>query len=80
MLRPLSGRSGRVEWCRIWSRVGRRPLQSNGDIPMLAFAEQPGRPCLRLADVGLPGGLELIAQPLASLGDRVWGRQLEAVA
>jgi hypothetical protein len=37
---------------RIWSRVGRRPLlaagNSNGDIPMLAFAEQPGRPGLRL--------------------------------
>jgi phosphoserine phosphatase len=37
---------------RIWSRVGRRPLlaagNSNGDIPMLAFAEQPERPCLRL--------------------------------
>jgi phosphoserine phosphatase len=37
---------------RIWSRVGRRPLlaagNSNGDVPMLAFAEQPGRPGLRL--------------------------------
>jgi phosphoserine phosphatase len=37
---------------RIWSRIGRRPLlaagNSNGDIPMLAFAEQPGRPGLRL--------------------------------
>ncbi len=37
---------------RIWSRVGRRPLlaagNSNGDIQMLQFAEQPGRPCLRL--------------------------------
>jgi len=37
---------------RIWDRVGRRPLlaagNSNGDIPMLAFAEQSGRPCLRL--------------------------------
>jgi phosphoserine phosphatase len=37
---------------RIWSRVGRRPLlaagNSNGDIPMLAFAGQPGRPGLRL--------------------------------
>jgi phosphoserine phosphatase len=37
---------------RIWCRVGRRPLlaagNSNGDIPMLAFAEQPGRPGLRL--------------------------------
>jgi phosphoglycolate phosphatase-like HAD superfamily hydrolase len=37
---------------RIWSRVGRRPIlaagNSNGDLPMLAFAEQPGRPSLRL--------------------------------
>jgi phosphoserine phosphatase len=37
---------------RIWSQVGRRPLlaagNSNGDLPMLAFAAQPGRPCLRL--------------------------------
>jgi phosphoserine phosphatase len=37
---------------RIWSRVGRRPLMaagnSNGDIPMLAFAEQPDRPSLQL--------------------------------
>jgi phosphoglycolate phosphatase-like HAD superfamily hydrolase len=37
---------------RIWSRVGRRPIlaagNSNGDLPMLASAEQPGRPGLRL--------------------------------
>jgi phosphoserine phosphatase len=37
---------------RIWSRVGRRPIlaagNSNGDLPMLAFAEQSGRPGLRL--------------------------------
>jgi len=37
---------------RIWNRVGRRPLlaagNSNGDVPMLAFAEQPDRPSLRL--------------------------------
>ena len=37
---------------RIWSRVGRRPIlaagNSNGDLPMLRFAEQPGRPSLRL--------------------------------
>jgi hypothetical protein len=37
---------------RIWSRVGRRPLlaggNSNGDLPMPAFAEQPGPPGLRL--------------------------------
>ncbi len=37
---------------RIWSRLGRRPLvaggNSNGDVPMLAFAGGPGRPALRL--------------------------------
>jgi phosphoserine phosphatase len=37
---------------RIWSRVGRRPIlaagNSNGDLPMLQFAERPGRPGLRL--------------------------------
>ncbi|HEV2927949.1 MAG TPA: HAD family hydrolase [Propionibacteriaceae bacterium] len=37
---------------RIWSRVGRRPLlaagNSNGDLPMLQFAGQPGRPARRL--------------------------------
>jgi hypothetical protein len=33
---------------RIWSRVGRRPLLAAGDLPMLQFAEQPGRPGLRL--------------------------------
>jgi FMN phosphatase YigB (HAD superfamily) len=37
---------------RIWSRIGRRPLlsfgNSNGDIPMLAFAGGPARPALRL--------------------------------
>ena len=37
---------------RIWSRTGRRPLlaagNSNGDIPMLEFAYQRDRPCLRL--------------------------------
>jgi phosphoglycolate phosphatase-like HAD superfamily hydrolase len=37
---------------RIWSRVGRRPIlaagNSNGDLPMLQFAERPGRPALRL--------------------------------
>ncbi|MGV9615195.1 HAD family hydrolase [Nocardia xishanensis] len=37
---------------RIWSRIGRRPLlaagNTNGDIPMLQFAEQPDRPSLRL--------------------------------
>lgn len=37
---------------RIWSRTGRRPIlsagNSNGDIQMLQFSEQPGRPSLRL--------------------------------
>jgi phosphoglycolate phosphatase-like HAD superfamily hydrolase len=37
---------------RIWSRVGRRPIlaagNSNGDLPILAFAAQPGRPSLSL--------------------------------
>ncbi len=37
---------------RIWSRTGRRPLlaagNSNGDIPMLHFAQRPDRPSLRL--------------------------------
>jgi phosphoserine phosphatase len=37
---------------RIWSRTGRRPLlaagNSNGDVPMLDFAQQAGKPCLRL--------------------------------
>jgi phosphoglycolate phosphatase-like HAD superfamily hydrolase len=37
---------------RIWSRTGRRPMvaggNSNGDIPMLDFTQQNGRPGLRL--------------------------------
>jgi len=37
---------------RIWSRAGRRPLlaagNSNGDIPMLDFAQHPDKPSLRL--------------------------------
>jgi phosphoglycolate phosphatase-like HAD superfamily hydrolase len=37
---------------QIWSRVGRRPLlaagNSNGDLPMLDFAQREGRPSLRL--------------------------------
>jgi phosphoserine phosphatase len=37
---------------RVWSRVGRRPIlaagNSNGDLPMLQFAERPGHPSLRL--------------------------------
>jgi phosphoserine phosphatase len=37
---------------RIWNRTGRRPLlaagNSNGDIPMLDFAQHPDKPSLRL--------------------------------
>ncbi len=37
---------------RIWSRIGKRPIfaagNSNGDIPMLQFANKPPRPALRL--------------------------------
>jgi phosphoserine phosphatase len=37
---------------QIWSRTGRRPVlaggNSNGDIPMLDFAQRPDRPSLRL--------------------------------
>jgi len=37
---------------QIWSRTGRRPLlaggNSNGDLPMLDFAQRPDRPSLRL--------------------------------
>jgi phosphoserine phosphatase len=37
---------------RIWSRTGRRPVlaagNSNGDVPMLDFTQEPGKPHLRL--------------------------------
>jgi phosphoserine phosphatase len=37
---------------RIWSRTGRRPIvavgNSNGDVPMLRFAEHPSRPSLSI--------------------------------
>jgi hypothetical protein len=37
---------------QIWTHVGRRPLlaggNSNGDLPMLDFAQHPARPTLRL--------------------------------
>jgi FMN phosphatase YigB (HAD superfamily) len=37
---------------QIWTRVGRRPLlaggNSNGDIPMIDFAQHQDKPCLRL--------------------------------
>jgi hypothetical protein len=43
---------GPVKPVRIWSRVGRRPIlaagNSNGDLPMLAFAGGRSRPGLRL--------------------------------
>ena len=43
---------GPVKPIRIWSRIGRRPLvaggNSNGDVPMLAFAGTSARPALRL--------------------------------
>ncbi len=43
---------GPVKPARIWSRIGRRPIlaagNSNGDIQMLQFANQPPRPALRL--------------------------------
>jgi len=43
---------GAVKPTRLWSRIGRRPIfaagNSNGDIPMLQFANKPPRPALRL--------------------------------
>jgi hypothetical protein len=43
---------GPAKPARIWSRIGRRPIlaggNSNGDIPMLRFAEGKDRPALRL--------------------------------
>jgi phosphoserine phosphatase len=43
---------GAAKPARIWSRIGRRPIlaagNSNGDIPMLQFANKPPRPALRL--------------------------------
>ena len=43
---------GPVKPVRIWSRIGRRPVvaagNSNGDIPMLAWAGGPSRRALRL--------------------------------
>jgi phosphoglycolate phosphatase-like HAD superfamily hydrolase len=66
---------------RIWSRVGRRPLlaagNSNGDIPMLDFAQHPGRPHLRLLllhddaerEFAYTAGAE---RALARAGERGW--------
>jgi hypothetical protein len=43
---------GAVKPTRIWSRIGKRPIlaagNSNGDIPMLQFANKPSRSALRL--------------------------------
>ncbi len=43
---------GEAKPVRIWSRIGRRPIlaggNSNGDVPMLAFAAHPSRPSLSL--------------------------------
>jgi hypothetical protein len=43
---------GAAKPARIWSRIGKRPIlaagNSNGDIPMLQFANKPPRPALRL--------------------------------
>ena len=52
MGQPLAWTDGPEKPVRIWSRIGRRPLlafgNSNGNIPMLAFAGGPVRPALRL--------------------------------
>lgn len=43
---------GAAKPARLWSRIGKRPIlaagNSNGDIPMLQFANTPQRPALRL--------------------------------
>jgi len=43
---------GAAKPARLWSRIGKRPLvavgNSNGDIPMLQFANTPQRPALRI--------------------------------
>jgi phosphoserine phosphatase len=50
--RPDMFDDGPAKPVRIWSRIGRRPViaggNSNGDIPMLAFAGTAARPGLRL--------------------------------
>ena len=52
MAKPDVFDDGPVKPVRIWSRIGRRPVlaagNSNGDIPMLAFAGGRSRPALRL--------------------------------
>jgi len=43
---------GAAKPARLWSRIGKRPIlaagNSNGDIPMLQFANKPPRSALRL--------------------------------
>ena len=43
---------GAAKPARLWSRIGKRPIlaagNSNGDVPMLEFANKPPRPALRL--------------------------------
>jgi phosphoserine phosphatase len=43
---------GAAKPARLWSRIGRRPIlaagNSNGDVPMMQFANRPERPALRL--------------------------------
>jgi len=43
---------GAMKPARLWSRIGKRPIfaagNSNGDIPMLQFANKPPRPAFRL--------------------------------
>jgi hypothetical protein len=65
----------------IWSRLGRRPVlaggNSNGDIPMLEFAQQEDKPSLRLLvlhddaerEFGYTGGAE---KALAEANRRGW--------
>jgi haloacid dehalogenase-like hydrolase len=65
---------------RIWDRVGRRPLlaagNSNGDLPMLAFAGGPSRPGLRLLvlhddperEFAYTAGAEQVLQQAATSG------------
>ena len=66
---------------QIWSHIGRRPLlaggNSNGDVPMLEFAERPGRPSFGLLvlhddaerEFAYTGGAE---KALAAAAKRGW--------
>jgi len=65
---------------RIWSRTGRRPIlaagNSNGDVPMLEFTQNPGKPSLRLLvlhddsqrEFGYTSGAEQALERAASSG------------